>query len=131
MNGNGYNQNPFENGDDYLFRTVNPNGRRKTYGWSVASLVCGIISVVCCCIGYGAVVLGILAVVFSILSRKNLGYFDGMAIAGLVLGIVGFILGVAILLSTYFIDEEFLEEYQKYLEQYLEEMEGASGKPDL
>ena len=131
MNGNGYNQNPFENGDDYLFRTVNPNGRRKTYGWSVASLVCGIISVVCCCIGYGAVVLGILAVVFSILSRKNLGYFDGMAIAGLVLGIVGFILGAAILLSTYFIDEEFLEEYQKYLEQYLEEMEGASGKPDL
>ena len=131
MNGNGYNQNPFENGDDYLFRTVNPNGRRKTYGWSVASLVCGIISVVCCCIGYGAVVLGILAVVFSILSRKNLGYFDGMAIAGLVLGIVGFILGAAILLSTYFIDEEFLEEYQKYLEQYLEEMEGSSGKPDL
>lgn len=131
MNGNGYNQNPFENGDDYLFRNVNPNGRRKTYGWSVASLVCGIISVVCCCIGYGAVVLGILAVVFSILSRKNLGYFDGMAIAGLVLGIVGFILGAAILLSTYFIDEEFLEEYQKYLEQYLEEMEGASGKPDL
>ena len=22
MNGNGYNQNPFENGDDYLLRTV-------------------------------------------------------------------------------------------------------------
>lgn len=130
MNGKGYNnQNPFE--DNYLFNTVNPNGRRKTYSWSVSSLICGIISVVCCCIGYGAVVLGILAIVFSIISRKNLGYFDGMAVAGLVLGIMGFILGGAILVSTYIIDEEFIEEYTRYLEQYMEELEGASGKPDL
>ncbi len=131
MNGNGYNNNPFEKGDDYLFRTVNPNGRRKTYGWSVASLVCGILSVICCCVGYGAVVLGVLAIVFSIISRKNLGYFDGMAIAGLVLGIIGFFLGIAIIVSTYLIDEEFMEEYTKYLEEYMKEMEGSSGKPDL
>ena len=133
-NGNGYNNNPFANEDDYLFRTVNPNGRRKTYGWSVASLVCGIISVICCSLGYGSIILGVLAIVFSVISRKNLGYFDSMAIAGLVLGIMGFILGIAIIIAVNMVDEEFLEQYRQYLEEYLNEMEGTSGpsdKPDL
>ena len=35
MNGN----NPFDDGSDYLFKMVTPNGRRKTYGWSLASMI--------------------------------------------------------------------------------------------
>ena len=134
MNGNGYNNNPFDDGNDYLFKTVNPNGRRKTYGWSVASLVCGIISVLCCSLGYGAIVFGVLAIIFSSISRKNLGYFDTMAVAGLVLGIMGFILGIAIIAAVYLVDEEFLEEYRQYLEEYIKEMEGTKGSsntPDI
>ena len=119
MNGNGYNNNnPFDESNDYLYKMVTNNGRRKTYGWSVASLVCGIISLVCCCTGYAGVILGTLAIIFAIVSRKNLGYFDGMAVAGLVLGIIGFVLGLALIIFAYTIDEEFLKEYEKELEEY-------------
>ena len=123
MNGN----NPFDDGNDYLFKMVTPNGRRKTYGWSLASMISGILSVICCCTGYAGIVFGVLAIVFSVISRKNLGYFDGMAVAGLVLGIIGFVLGIAVIVATYTLDEEFFNEYSKYLEDYMKELEDASG----
>ena len=120
MNGNGYNnENPFEEkNDDYIYQMVTGRGRRKTYGWSVASMVCGIISVICCCTGYAGVIFGILAIVFAIISRKILGYFDGMAIAGLVLGIIGTVLGATLLVATYSIDDA---DMQKFLDEYMEE----------
>ncbi len=120
MNGNGYNNNPFEDDNDYLFKMVTNNGRRKTYGWSVASMVSGILALICCCFGYTGVVFGALAIIFSVISRKNLGYFDGMAIAGLVTGIIGFILGAALIIFAYSVDEET---FNKMLEEYLEEYE--------
>ena len=99
MNDNGY--NPFEErSEDYLFQTVTGRGRRKTYSWSLVSLICGIISLICCS-GYVGIVLGALAIVFAFVSRKNLGYFDSMAIGGLVLGIIGFVLGIAVLIDIY------------------------------
>lgn len=133
MNGNGFDNNPFEeNNDDYLFKMVTNNGRRKTYGWSVAAMVSGIISVICCCTGYAGVVFGVLAIVFAIISRKNLGYFDGMAISGLVLGIIGFFLGVALIIASYTIDDEFIKEYlEDYLEQLPDVDSDGSGKPNV
>lgn len=125
MNGN----NPFDDGSDYLFKMVTPNGRRKTYGWSLASMISGILSVICCCTGYAGIVFGVLAIIFAVISRRNLGYFDGMSVAGLVLGIIGFVLGIAVIVATYTLDDEFFEEYNKYLEDYLKEMEDAGG-PD-
>lgn len=129
MNGN----NPFDDGSDYLFKMVTPNGRRKTYGWSLASMISGILSVICCCTGYAGIVFGVLAIIFAVISRRNLGYFDGMSVAGLVLGIIGFVLGIAVIVATYTLDDEFFEEYNKYLEDYLKEMEDAGGSdaPDL
>ncbi len=123
MNGN---NNPFDEGNDYIFKMVTPSGRRKTYGWSVASMVLGILSVICCCTGYAGIVFGALAIIFAVISRKNLGYFDGMAVAGLVLGIIGFVLGAAILIASFTMDDAFFEEYNKYLEDYLKELEGTT-----
>ena len=135
MNNNGYDNNPFneDNDNDYLFKMVTQKGKRKTYGWSVASMVCGIISVVCCCTGYAGLVLGLLAIVFAVISRKNLGYFDGMAIAGLVLGIIGLVFGVALIIASYAIDDELIEQY---LEEFMREYEnqlpnGGTTDPDV
>lgn len=130
MNGNDY--NPFEeHDDDYLFRTVTGTGRRKTYSWSLASMVCGIISVICCT-GYVGIILGILAVVFAGISRKNLGYFESMAIAGLVLGIIGFVLGASILIAILTMDEAQLEDLiRKVFEQYNTEVPVEETTPDL
>lgn len=49
---------------------MTPGGTDKN-GMAVASLVLGIIAVCCCCVSGLSLVLGILAIVFSILSRKN------------------------------------------------------------
>lgn len=68
-----------------------------TKGIAIASMVCGIISVVFCWFGYFAIValaLGIVAVILSVKAGKAspTGQRSGMAVAGLVLGIIGIVL---------------------------------------
>ena len=112
-----YNNQYHQDGEnDYAFQTLMRNGRPKTKGWSVASMVLGIISVICCCGGWCSIILGASAVILAIVSRKSLGYFEGMSIAGLVLGIFGFVLGIAIVIGINMIPEEFWEEYYRELE---------------
>ena len=58
------------------------------------------------------------AVILSIVSRRSLGYFDSMSIAGLVMGIFGFVFGAVMVYMVYF-NEAFFAEYEKYFwEQY-------------
>ena len=61
-------------------------------GFSIASMVLGIVSLVCCCIWYISIPCSILAIVFSIVGKKKGG--KGMATAGLVLGIIAIALYV-------------------------------------
>ncbi len=121
------NQNSYGN-QDYAFETLMRNGRPKTFGWSVASMIIGIMSVVCCFLGWSGLILGAAAVVFSIVSRRRLGYFDGMSVAGLILGIFGFVFGVSMLIAVNFlITEEMMEEFwQEYYKQ-LEDLENGGG----
>ena len=107
----------FEEESD-VYRTVMKNGKPKTMGWSVASMVLGILSLVCCCIGWTGAIFGIGAIVFSVVAKKSLGYFDGMAIAGLVCGIFGCVFGAALLLGSSLIPDEYFEEFYKEYEQY-------------
>ena len=118
-------ENSFENqgnpygapNNDYAFNVLNNKGRPKTLGWSVASMVTGILSVVCCCFGWTGMIFGIGAIILSIVSRKSLGYFDGMSIAGLVTGIFGLVFGIFMTYSVYF-SPEFAEEFNKMMEEY-------------
>ena len=66
-------------------------------GLGIGALVCGIISVVFCWVGYGAfitLILGIVAIVLAVKAGKMApgGHRSGMATAGLVLGIIGVVL---------------------------------------
>lgn len=95
---------------DYVFESVlRENGKPKTKAFSVAAMILGIVSVVACCSGWASLLLGIGAVVFAILARKTLGYFDGMAIAGLILGIFGLVFGFFMIIGTYFFADWFGE----------------------
>lgn len=61
---------------------------------AIASMVCGILSLVLTFFGYGALIgliLGIVAIVLAV-NAKNKGYTEGMQKAGLVLGIIGTII---------------------------------------
>ena len=61
---------------DYAFQTLNRHGKPKTLGWSVASLVMGIVSLFTCLFGWASIIFGLLAIVFAIISRFSLGYFE-------------------------------------------------------
>lgn len=84
---------------------VNQSAQAEKKGLSIASMVLGIVGLVCCCIWYIAIPCSILAIIFGILGKKKGG--KGMAIAGLVLGIIAIALyailtltGVALLTSA-------------------------------
>ncbi|MBE7036200.1 MAG: DUF4190 domain-containing protein [Ruminococcaceae bacterium] len=62
-------------------------------GLAIASLVCGIVSFFC----FG-IVLGILAVVFGVLAKRQ-GYRGAMATVGIVLGAIGLALYVIMLIA--------------------------------
>ena len=121
-NNTGYSENNQYNPDQYAFNNV-INGKHKTMGWSVASMVVGIISVVCCCLGWSGLILGTMAIVLAIVSRKNLGYFDGMSIAGLVLGIFGLVFGVAMIIGSAVQTDSF---WQTFLEEFEAEFNGGT-----
>ena len=73
--------------------------KKKASGQEIGALVCGILSILsCACCGLG-IVLGIVALVLALMSKKKNpeGKLSGMAIAGLVCGIVGAIAGIGYL----------------------------------
>ncbi len=65
-------------------------------GMAVASLVLGIVSLVLCWIWVVGIPVGILAIVFGVLSKKQPAN-KGMAMAGLVTGIIGVVLAIVII----------------------------------
>jgi len=87
---------------------VSPNyGAMPSSGWAVASMVLGIVSIpTCICFGLPPLICGPLAIVFYVVAKKQIdsGAYstqsNGMAIAGLVCGIIGTILGAGVLLSA-------------------------------
>ena len=85
--------------EEYLYKSV-MEGKKKSRIWSLASLVAAILSVLCCCVPWPGAVLGVLAVVFAVVSRINIGYFDGMALAGLIVGIFGLVFSVSVMVIT-------------------------------
>jgi len=72
----------------------------RTDGLAIASLVTGILSLVCCFVLLG-VILGPAAAIMGFISRNRITQSNGtlggggLAIGGLILGVVGFIASVA------------------------------------
>lgn len=79
---------------------ANPSGEPQSKGMSIAALVCGILGIVGCFIPVVRnfnFVLAILAIVFGAKAMKTAKENQeptGMAVAGLVLGIIGVVMGV-------------------------------------
>ena len=73
---------------------------QRTDGLAIASLVIGIISIVCSILCLG-IILGPTAAVMGFIARQRIATSAGavgggaMALAGLILGVVGFVAGVA------------------------------------
>ena len=112
--------------EEYSYKVM-MDGLQKSRAWSVASIAVAVASVICCCLPWFGLVSGILAVVFAVVSRKAIGYFDNLAIAGLIVGIFGIVFGVSNMVLNYLIENtdmlsELVAEYEQLLEQYSADM---------
>ncbi|MEV6951494.1 DUF4190 domain-containing protein [Streptomyces sp. NPDC051183] len=83
-----------------------PYGPQPSNGFGTAALVLGIISVVACITSFFAIAIGIAAVVFGALGRGKANRGEstngGMALAGIILGAVGIVLGGLMLVIAIF-----------------------------
>lgn len=66
-------------------------------GFSIASLVLGIISILTCCCCLLGLIFGVLGLVFALIAKKGRAW-DGMKIAGLICSIIGLILSFGVMI---------------------------------
>ncbi|QQE10427.1 DUF4190 domain-containing protein [Planctomycetota bacterium] len=78
-------QHPQEN----VPSSTNDDGR----GFAVSSLVLGVLGLICSCVPIGGLPMSIIALVLGSMAKKR-GQ-DGMATAGIVLGIIGIVFAIA------------------------------------
>ena len=90
MDENNYGGNNFYNSSD--------NGGNESPGMAIASMVCGILSLLCCYTGWFGLILSAVALVLGIVSIKNNYGGREMAIAGIVTGGCGIVLSLVMLI---------------------------------
>ena len=87
--------------------------------FAIISLVCGIVSVVCCCTSWFAVIAAVAAIVLGILSINKEENAKGMAIAGIICGGFGLLIGIIVLIMAAAgsaVSPDVLQEYVEKLE---------------
>lgn len=70
--------------------------KKDRKGFCIASMVLGIVAIVCFCLWYIAIPCGILAIIFGILGVKSTN--KGMAIAGIITGAIGLLIFIFIII---------------------------------
>ncbi|MBQ8310687.1 MAG: hypothetical protein IJX80_06720 [Clostridia bacterium] len=121
------------------FEPVPPSNETSAVGrgFAIASLVCGIVGILmcCCCVYLFNLILGVLAVVFAIVSARMSKKMSGLAIAGLILGILALIIFIALFAFEVWISNLSAEEFdalignaikdifgEEYYDLYMDEM---------
>lgn len=124
----GYPQQPYGDAPQQPYQQTyggapQPQNSEKS-GMAIASMVCGIVSIVICCCEYIAVPLGIVALVLGILSIKKGQGGKGMAVAGIVCACcaLAFILVCEILVRSGAIDMSQYEQWEEFLKKYQDQL---------
>ena len=92
--------------NEYAYKAVvGKKENRRTL--SIISLVFAILSIACLFIPWLALVFSLVAIVIGSISRKNLGYFDRITLAGLIIGIFGFVFSLSGILFANLISSLF------------------------
>ncbi|MCI5492938.1 MAG: hypothetical protein MR425_02275 [Lachnospiraceae bacterium] len=71
-------------------------GEKRSQGMAIAAIVMGIISIATSCCIYAAIVTGALAIIFALLSRGGEMKMDTKGKTGLILGILGLVITIAL-----------------------------------
>lgn len=109
-----------------------PSGKGPGHGFGIASLVCGIVSLVCCCCSpFLPLACAIAAIILSIVQYKKDKQMSGMSIGGLVTGIIGCIIGFCTLIFiTSDAFDAFMEEYEKALNEAMQDAQNENKYED-
>lgn len=68
---------------------------KNSRAWSVASIGAGILSIIFCFLPILGIIFSLISVALAVVSRRVLGYFENLAVIGLVIGIFGAVFGIA------------------------------------
>lgn len=100
-------------------------------GFGIASLICGILSIVTCCCSCPCAPLAIVSIVLGILQiSKGAGSGRGMAIAGIICSAVGLILMVISLVFTIVMNSSgFADSYYQNYYDIIQELENMDSYP--
>lgn len=84
---------------DFNSNQINTTSNR----FAIASIVCGILALIACCMGILAVPFGALGVIFAVLSKRKGQNMPGMSTAGIWLSCVGMALGILFTIYSFYI----------------------------
>lgn len=113
---NDFYQDKTQDGEEINLEELMPQKSNRRV-WSVAALIISICSVLCCCLPGLGIALGVFAVIFALISRINLGYFDKISIGALIMGAFGIAFGISTLIALQ------NPELNKMIEEMLKEAE--------
>ena len=74
--------------------------KSRTLLWSMVSFVLGALSLSLCLFYYISIPFAIASVIFSMVSRRNLGFFEKYSIMGLVFGLMGAVASAFCLIAS-------------------------------
>ena len=80
-----------EENSDYAYKSVIKKDKTSRRTWSVISLIFAVLSILTLYFSWVSLVIGAVAVGCAAVSRKNLGYFDKISLAGIIIGIFGMV----------------------------------------
>ena len=83
-----------QNEEEYAYKTVIKNKQNRRT-WSVVSLALAVLSVLLLYFPIVSLIFGAVSVGAGAMSRKNLGYFDKLTLAGIIIGIFGIVFSLA------------------------------------
>lgn len=124
-------QNDYQNNGNMI-----PQAPKTNSGLATASLVLGIIALVCttvcCCCYYVSIVFAVISIILGFVSRSSTGgVLNGKARTGLILSFIAVFLFVVMIACEILFAEQiqaFTEEYLKTYEDMLKELTAESGE---
>ena len=90
---------------DFYPNSDNPNiniQNMRPGGFAIASIICGIASVIVCCTGVLSIPTGALGILFAVLTQRKGQSLPGMSVAGIWLSCVGMALGILMTVYSFF-----------------------------
>ena len=115
-------ESTYDSAPEYDSTYTQPGSESGSKVFGIISLVCGILALLCSCCGWFGIILAVAAIVLGILSMNKQEDARGMAIAGIVCGGVGLLIGIVVIIiggAISSLDSNTVEDFVERIEDTL------------